>query len=420
MNLFRKEALPAQEAQWLGRIVLTRPISSSVLALLACVVAAALAGVLLFGSYTRRTTVQGQLVPMGGHVKVHAPQAGIILEKYITEGMPVARGGPLYKISSERYDVNAAPVQAGISRHLEHQRDLLEGEMAKLRRIHVDEHDTLTKKLASITREAAALEAQISSQRQLVGLTGDASRRYQGLVEKGYISKDQFQQRQAEHLAQLKVLRGLEREIAALNQQRVERGNELSGLAMRQANQLAAIGRQISATQRDLAESEARRTLLVHAPESGIATAAFAEVGHHVDSGLPLVSIVPADMPLEAELYAPSKSIGFIKTGDEVNIRYQAYPYQKFGIHRGVLVSISRTSISATELARSVSGIQGLGDSAAQLYRLRVRLSAQAVVTYGQPRPLQSGMLLEADIMQDKRRLYEWVLDPLYSLTGKL
>ncbi|MEI0692988.1 HlyD family secretion protein, partial [Pseudomonas aeruginosa] len=44
----------------------------------------------------------------------------------------------------------------------------------------------------------------------------------------------------------------------------------------------------------------------------------------------------------------------------------------------------------------------------------------QAVTAYGQPRPLQSGMLLNADILQDTRRLYEWVLEPLYSLTGKL
>lgn len=420
VNLFRKEALQAQETQWTGRIVLTRPLSFSILTLLACTLSASLATVLVFGSYTKRTTVQGQLVPEGGQVKVHAPQAGIVLEKYVTEGTLVASGTPLYKVSSERYDANAAPIQAGISGHLEHRRALLEGEIVKLQQLHVDERDTLVNKLASIKRESRTLEAQISNQRQLVALTSDASRRYQGLVDKGYISTDQFQQRQVDHLAQLKILRGLERELTTLDQQATERRNELSGLGMRQANQLAAVGRQLSATKQELAESEARRTLLIHAPEAGVATAALAEVGHHVDNGFPLVSIVPADMPLEAELYAPSKSIGFIKPGDAVNIRYQAYPYQKFGIQRGILLSISRTSISPTELARTFNGIQGFGENQEQLYRLRVRLAAQQIVVYGQSRTLQSGMLLEADIMQDRRRLYEWVLDPLYSLTGKL
>jgi membrane fusion protein len=418
-DFFRKEAVQAQQAPWLGKILLTRPLSFSVLVAVAGTVAATLGAILLLGSYTKRTTVQGQLVPSGGQVKIHAPQAGIVLEKYVVEGMQVASGALLYKISSERYDASASPVQASISQHLQHRRDLLAGEIVKVGKLHADERDTLVSKLASITRESQAVAAQIASQRQLLAIAQDASRRYEGLVEKGYISTDQFQQRQADRLAQIKVLRGLERELAALDQQRIERSNELSGLAMRQANQLAVTDRQLSTAKQELAESEARRTLLIHAPEAGVATAVFAEVGHSVDGGLPLVSIVPANMPLEAELYAPSKSIGFIKPGDAVNIRYQAYPYQKFGIHRGRLMSISRTSISPGELARTVNGIQGIGDNTEQLYRLRVGLSAQDVLAYGQPRALQSGMLLEADIMQDKRRLYEWVLDPLYSLKGR-
>ncbi|OAD82483.1 secretion protein [Comamonas thiooxydans] len=420
VDFYRKEASSAEVVPWLGKIILTRPLSFTMLVTLAGTVTVTLFAILILGSYTKRTTVKGQLVPVGGQMKVYALQAGVILEKYVSEGMTVARGAPLYKISSERYDANASPVQAEISSHLTDRRDLLTGELEKARKLHADERDTLVRKLASISRESKALEAQIVSQRQLVHITKDASQRYQGLVEKGYISTDQFQQRQADHLAQMKVLQGLERELAALDQQRVERSNELSGLDLRQANQLAATDRLISAVKQELAESEARRTVLIRAPEAGVATAAFAEVGHSVDSGLPLVSIVPSNTQLEAELYAPSKSIGFIKSGDAVNIRYQAYPYQKFGIYKGQVLSISRSSIPPAELARTVNGIHGMDSSTEQLYRLRVGLSAQDVLAYGQPRPLQSGMHLDADIMQDKRRLYEWVLEPLFSLTGRV
>ncbi|MDP0864417.1 hypothetical protein Q8F77_28570, partial [Klebsiella pneumoniae] len=71
------------------------------------------------------------------------------------------------------------------------------------------------------------------------------------------------------------------------------------------------------------------------------------------------------------------------------------------------------------ELSSMVGGVPGLGQDGEQLYRLRVTLDDQAVTAYGQPRPLQSGMLLDADIFQFTRRLYEWVLEPPYSLTGK-
>jgi membrane fusion protein len=420
MDFFRKEAVEARETHWWGSIVLTRPLSLALLTLLACTVTLALGAILVFGSYTKRITVQGLLVPLGGLLKVHAPQAGVILEKYVIEGTIVMSGAPLYKVSSERYDANSAPVLAGIAGRLKDRRDLLSGELTKLQRLQVDERDTLASKLASIKNEANALEAQIASQKQLVAIANDASHRYQGLVNKGYISTDQFQQRKTEHLAQVKIYQSLVRERTALAQTELERNNELAGLHLRQSNQLAVIERQLSAVEQELAESEATRTFLIHAPESGVATAAFADVGHSVDAGMPLVSIVPVDALLEAELYAPSMSIGFIAPGDDVNIRYNAYPYQKFGVHRGRLLSISRTSISPAELSRTMNGTQILGFSTEQLYRLRVSLSAQEVLAYGQSRALQSGMRLEADIMQDRRRLYEWVLEPLYSLTGKI
>lgn len=64
--------------------------------------------------------------------------------------------------------------------------------------------------------------------------------------------------------------------------------------------------------------------------------------------------------------------------------------------------------------------VPGLGLDGEQFYRIRVGLEKQQVLAYGELRSLQTGMLLEADILQETRRLYEWALEPLYSLTGKL
>ena len=359
--MFRQEALDAQHAGGLGEIVLIRPVSFTFLTLLAAAMALLVVGFFLFGSYTKRSTVSGQLVPASGQVKVHAPQAGIVLRKFVQEGQAVRRGERLMVLSSERYGSDAGPVQAGISRRLEQRRDSLRDELEKLRRLQDDERDSLTSKVAS-----------------LLALASDAAARYQGLMDKGYISMDQLQQRQAELLGQRQTLQGLERERTSLRQQLTERRNELAGLSARQANQLAETRRQLSAVEQDLAESEAKRTLLVTAPESGIATAVLAEAGQTVDSSRPLLSIVPADTPLQAELYAPSKSIGFIRPGDAVLIRYQAYPYQKFGQYHGKVQSISRASVSYAELSSMVGGVPGLGQDGEQLYRLRVTLDDQA------------------------------------------
>ena len=44
----------------------------------------------------------------------------------------------------------------------------------------------------------------------------------------------------------------------------------------------------------------------------------------------------------------------------------------------------------------------------------------QAVQAYGQPQPLAAGMQLEADVLLDRRRLIEWIFEPLLSVTGRV
>lgn len=419
-ELFRSEALTHQKKGVFGEIVLIPPISFSFLALGALFLASVVSGLMYWGSYTKRSTVIGQLIPATGQVKVFATQPGIILEKLVQEGQTVQRGDPLIRLSSERYDTDAKPVQANISQQLTTRRDSLVGELERTRHLQIYDQKTLDSKISSLKRGLITQVNQTESQHRLVALASDATSRYQNLMDKGYISMDQLQQRQAELLGQRQTLQAMQRDHTSLEQELTERLHERSGLAARQENQLAEIQRQVSTIEQELSENEARRALLVTAPEAGVVTAALAEVGQMMDTSRPLLSIVPINTPLEAELYAPSKSIGFIKPGDAVLVRYQAYPYQKFGKYHGSVHSISRTSISYNELSTMAGSVPNVGLEGEQYYRLRVRLIDQKVVAYGQPRQLQSCMLLEADIIQDKRRLYEWVLEPLYSLTGKL
>ena len=137
---------------------------------------------------------------------------------------------------------------------------------------------------------------------------------------------------------------------------------------------------------------------------------------------MPLLSIVPAGSKLEAHLFSPSRAIGFVRPSQRVLLRYQAFPYQKFGHHAGVVASVSRSAISPGELPQQLSALADLsGEAGASepVYRITVDLASQAVVAYGEPVRLQPGMQLEAHVHIESRRLIEWVLDPLFTLTGK-
>jgi membrane fusion protein len=154
--------------------------------------------------------------------------------------------------------------------------------------------------------------------------------------------------------------------------------------------------------------------VIVTAPQAGIVTAIAAERGQQVGPQ-PLATLLPSGSPMEAHLFAPSRAIGFVERGQRVRVRFAAYPFQKFGQYDGEVVQVSRVALAPAELPPQLA-LPGPPES---LYRVTVRLAAPHVMAYGQAQPLAAGMQLEADVMQDRRRLIEWVFEPLIALGRK-
>ncbi len=378
----------------------------------------ALAVILLFafGGYTRRTTVDGVLTPDTGLVKIYARQPGIVQNKRVTEGQHVTRGQVLYTVSTDLQSAAEGQTQAAVIDQARQRKASLQQEIDKTRLLQGDERDTLQAKIVSLRAELAGIDDQIAAQRSRTSLAADAASRYAGLLAKDYISTDQAQQREADLLDQRSKLNSLQRDRASTAQLLKEAVNDLAGLSLKQQNQLSQIDRSVMDVDQSLIESEAKRELAITAPATGTATAVIAEPGQTVDLTHPLASVVPTGAHWQAYLFVPSAAIGFVHVGDLVLIRYQAYPYQKFGQYEASVVSIARTALSSAELATS----GGPPNRDGTFYRIVVALKVQTVTAYGKPQLLQAGMVLQADVLQEHRRLYEWVLEPLYSLTGKL
>src|SRR5438105_9470218 len=158
--------------------------------------------------------------------------------------------------------------------------------------------------------------------------------------------------------------------------------------------QLAAIDLQRASVDQERVEREIQYRSAIVAPTSGMVATVLVQPGQAVTPGLPLVTLIPADATLEAHLYAPSRSIGFVHAGQEVLLRYLAYPHQKFGMHRATVVAVAKNPMLAGEL-----GFTPTDGSREPLYRIRVALEGQSIRAYGRLEPLQPGMQVEADIL---------------------
>jgi membrane fusion protein len=411
--LFRESVLEAQRDQALGAALLIQPLSTRLLTLVAVLIAAGLIALTFWGAYTRKERVRGFLVPTRGLIKVYPREIGTVVEKQVAEGLRVAKGDPLFVIALERPAGEALEAQSNAIARLRERRLSLEGELRQVAHMAEIETQTLQQRSTALEAELAQLGLEITTQQRRIASAESSHARYRKLHAEGIASEEQVQEKLKDLLAEQGKLQAQQRTQISLTRDSKTLRTQIASAALRASTQRAALERNLSVLVQELAEYESQRTYIVRAPEAGIATVLLADRGHAANPGQPLVSLLPLEAALEAHLLVPSRSIGFLATNQPVYVRHEAFPYQRFGSHHGRITEISKTLILPGETALPVQ----LQEPA---YRVTVRLDAQAVKAYGQEFPLQAGMLLDADIWLDRRKLYQWILDPIYAVLGRV
>src|SRR5690606_13722798 len=415
-ELFRREVLEARRGSWLGGIQLAQPLPLWLLTLAATLVAAAIGTFLVLGSYTRRSTVGGHLVPTRGLSTVLAPATGVVEAVRVQEGERVRAGQTLVVIAVPRAITGIGDTRQALEQRLRQRREGLHAAHVAQRH-QLDAQETgLRAQLLTTRRELAQLETEIGTRREQIRLARETLERLQQLEGERYVSQLQIKQQESVVLAQVGEMQVLQRQATATGRIIAQLEQALAELPAQRTATDAGHARELAALEQEQVETRARGELVLTAAVDGVVTAQLAKPGQAVQAGQPLLSVLPADSPLEAELLVPSRAIAFIEPGDSVLLRYQAYPYQKFGHYRGRVGRISRSTLAGGELPATSSA----GGQVEPFYRVTVSLAAQEVMAYGRPESLRPGMLLEADILGEKRRLIEWLLEPVYSVKGRV
>ncbi|HUQ29715.1 MAG TPA: HlyD family efflux transporter periplasmic adaptor subunit [Usitatibacter sp.] len=412
--LFRAESEDARSNAWLGKVILTRPTSFGVLAMGAVVFAIALAAFFILGEYTRKTRVVGVLAPEQGIVRIIAQQSGVVEAVHAIEGAAVAKEAPLIVLGDGRAGHARQEIGAAVRDRLAERRHALRRQREHTMATITAEQAGVRQRALGLSREIIQVESEMDSQQARAQLAIKSVDRVKGLEQVGFLSTAAADRERDAALDQGGRLESLRRTRMALERERaaIEFDGEMA-LARARA-QLAAIDGQHAATEQEGLERELQYRAAIVAPSAGIVATVLVERGQMVTAGTPLLAIIPADATLEAHLYAPSRAIGFVHAGQDVLLRYLAYPHQKFGMHRASVVAVSRNPMTPTDL-----GFTPPDGSREPLYRIKARIDAQAIAAYGRIEPLQPGMQIEADILLDRRRLIEWIFEPLLGLAGR-
>jgi len=424
-GLFRPESLRARELAWQGRSALALRLPAAFLSFASVALAAAIVALIAFGSYARRVDMNGVVLPSAGLIAISSPAAGWIEDLRMSEGEAVEKGAWLYTLDLDTSTKDGHTQQQIINTETA-TREMLTQEIDRKTRMSEETKKQLQQKIENLKVQIDQLGGQIRMHQGFFKTIDKEYNLFLSLVERRQASLNEMDSRQQAWMQSQSKLQELESGRLRLSGELDDAQYQLSTVAISTADEIDALRTKILDIDEKLANSKARRSIEIRAPEAGVVTAILGHPGQVVSTGSPMLTIVPQPATMQAELLAPSSAIGFIHQGNRVLLRYSAFPYQKFGEHWGTVIAISDAALTPEEVQNLLSGAQPVkqgstaGASPAKqpgpFYRVIVKPDSQLVSVYGEERKLPAGMEVQAYALLDRRPLFQWIFEPLYDI----
>jgi HlyD family type I secretion membrane fusion protein len=252
------------------------------------------------------------------------------------------------------------------------------------------------------------IEGLITLKRRQLTLLNQMADSYEKLFREGLTSRAQLTQKQLE-VADLAA--ELERLIAEQNETRAATEKIKINSAVRRAefNEVERTYREQTATgdiriaslRSGLAGSDGNEVRLTSPCAGTILRLYVKNSGAVLQEGSTVAELVCAGETLLAELRVPEAGIGKLKTDQGVKLKYDAFPYQRYGVRHGRVALLSPAAVETKEGAS---------------FKVQVEIADSEMIVHAQSRPLLPGMTGKAEIVIGNRSLIEYAFEPLRQL----
>jgi membrane fusion protein len=413
MRLFRNEAVAAMtDLDW-GRPISAMPPAWWWLSAFFAALALGIGTFLATATIVRKEPAMGVLSLSDGELRVVPARVGIVRQVYVQEGDLVEEGAPLALISTEQELAGGAVVDARVMKAIDDEQAMLMAQLDALDRASPLGERAMAERLQGIENQIDDLRHGMPGREERVALAKQALDAGQTLLDKGVTTATDMRQRRSDFLAQQQSLWELKTQIAQLSGQAAETEASLAKLPSDAAQTRASIQQQMVALEEKRAQADAQHGYVLNAAVAGKVTALQAAPGQPADPTKPLMTLIPAESRLEAQIYVPSRAIGFIAPSQRVRLLYDAFPHERFGAAYGRVLQISATVLKPEEVADAVPVKE-------PVYPVTVTLDRASITAYGKDIPLRSGMALTADILLEERSILDLLLDPLLAARGRI
>jgi membrane fusion protein len=412
-SLFRQEAIDAQREKLLGELSTARPVPLWVFTLLAASFATVLVVFAFVGEYTRRERVEGFLVGDAGAARIQSPESGTVTQLMVKEGDEVDTGAPIARIKLEHNQAGGDSTSVQVEQQLLNRQRSLESEQSQAQMMGQQQLLQQHKRIDDLQRELDQAKAEVQVQEQRAASAQQEMHRFEKLAKDGFASEAMVREHRNDMLDQQSKLENLKRAQSTAERELRTAETELPLIEMRTRNQIQQLEQRKDELQQELLQNKAKQEFVINASIPGVVTNIVPSQGDSVAADALLATVLPSGTHLHAQLLVPTRAIGFIAPGNPVVLRYDAFPFQRFGQYHGSVASVGRTVWSPGERIGPLTPRE-------PVYRIEVKLEQQAVSNGGRDFPLRPGMLASADILLEKRTVFEWVFEPVLALRERL
>ena len=414
--MFRQDAIDNQKMKWRGRALLLPGIPFWLTAGLCLFFLIVFLTFIIAGTYTRRINVTGEISSYPRAANVYSGVQGVVIKQFVTEGQVVRTGDPIYQIDVSK-STSSGVVSDNQRRDIESQLERITQIISRLKNSKQATLEMLEKQKVQYTSAFIHSSDILRRAQEGIRIMKENMDNYRHYQARGLINKDQLTNQVALYYQQ-------QNNFLSLSGQNEQNSLQITALESQTHTQAAGFDNQIYQMElqryelkKELQNIYATGNVIVRALADGRVNSLSVTVGQMVSVGDSLLQVLPYEIDHYAlVLWVPNDAMPYITTGDKVNIRYDAFPAEKFGQFAGTVSLISRTPATPQEMLTYQGAPKSLLTAAVPYYKVIVRPEKQIIAYNGNSLSLENGITAQSTLFLEKRRIYQWMLSPYYDM----
>ena len=399
----------------------------------------------IFGKVNIFASAEGRLVPQT-YVKIVQPSdSGIVQEILVKEGESVSVGQVLMRMDANIADADSKTIGNDLMmRKLQLRRidaelndkplvreandagDIfrqIESQYHDRRQSYTDSLGQAQESLKKSQREYDSAKEVLTKYQEVIPILKERAESYANMIKGGYVPKHAADDKERDYIEKVQDLRAQESTVASLeaavNQAKKQIDQVSSKYRSDLQNERVDAEQQYRKFQQDMIKQDHKTALLeLKAPQAGIVKdLATHTVGTVVSPGTVLLSIVPENEPLVAEVMIKNDDVGFVYPQQEVKVKLAPYPFERYGMLDGTVERIQADSDTDSQTQSqnkdSSSSTKDKNQTPPSVYKAIIPFKSQVLESDGQKLKLVPGMQVIAEINQGSRSVMRYLLSPV-------